>query len=909
MMLKIDKEKAKRWGFLIFIIIPVLIYIPYYLKGEIPGNTDLVQFFSSRIQFAQSLLNGEIMEWNRYLAGGMPQAMNGYIPNILLSLFPLKQYIYLFFIFHLFIGSFFFYLYMKENGCSYRVSMVMGIIYECSIQINGLRKTHANVIVSICLFPVIMFLVKRFFNTGKSWWLYLSAVAAAMQAMNMQQYSVYADLILFIYIVIFCIHEKFGLWDLVKKGAAWLAIYVGIFACVLFPTLSIMNEYSQYGATGISYETFSSWSVHPVKLIQMIIPKFFGEIYMPLGNLYSSELDIELYLGIFVLLLAVSIIVKSRNKMAVRVDLLCAAFAFLYAAVAHIPILNHIVYRLPVLGGFRCAGRMLYIFYFFMFSLAGRGLENLIEGEICEGQRKLIQKMAKTLFVGIICLAVTGIFVICLLNAEGRIQYCYQLKDALSAPMIWSGVIVLVLWAVQKKKLYKWEFTLKWKGYFVCAAVLAITLAEVMPYSLITQPLSLAQLNNENQTVQKLKKTIGNYKIWDALDRVDVSHESIVSWNKSQVNKIPSLNAYTAYNNPLQTKYMKNLGRSSEGVPFNYSGLLTGSHNAYNNLLFQNDLLSMMGVKYVIDSSGIIESTGGNIYNSDCETNLIISKENVDLAFDANGVGVGEVMSGVQGNTCYKVTFSVRGEDNRELSYLAADLYGGEGYDLGSQEKSFFISEDGNEYTAYLFSDHAEQAAEDIRIRILAKSATGKAHIDKCEISVVSPMNGYKYWGSDERGTKIYENVNAKDILYFPNRVVEKNSFDDMYDNYEKYDLAKTAYVGREGGEYENVSSDVKVLSYESNSITAKVTSDADTYLCFSQNHSTHWSVEVDGAGQEVDMVNGLIMGTRIPAGEHTVTFYYHDNASIVGICITGATIIILVCCYILGRRKSRHKS
>lgn len=100
MILKIDKEKAKRWGFLIFIIIPVLIYIPYYLKGEIPGNTDLVQFFSSRIQFAQSLLNGEIMEWNRYLAGGMPQAMNGYIPNILLSLFPLKQYIYLFFSSH-----------------------------------------------------------------------------------------------------------------------------------------------------------------------------------------------------------------------------------------------------------------------------------------------------------------------------------------------------------------------------------------------------------------------------------------------------------------------------------------------------------------------------------------------------------------------------------------------------------------------------------------------------------------------------------------------------------------------------------------------------------------------------------------------------------------------------------------
>lgn len=902
-----SKEKMARWGILIFIIIPVLIYIPYYLRGEIPGNADLVQYFSGKAWFAKQLLKGEFVEWNRYVANGMPQNTGmSYLPGTLLSLLPLREYIYLFFVFHLFIGSLFFYLYLRENHCSCLVSMVMGVIYECSVQINGLRKCHPSIIVSICLFPVIMYLVKKFFNTREPRWLYVSAVIAAVQATASQQYSIYGVLVLVIYIVGFCIHGKFKMLDIIKKGVAWVMIYAGIFAYILFPTLSLINEYKGYGSSAISYETFSSYSVHPIKIIQMIIPKFFGDIYQGMGRYYSSEMDIEMYLGIFVLLLAVSVMIKCRNRMEIRIEFLCAVFAFLYAAIAHIPILNHIIYRLPVLGGFRCAGRMLYIFYFFTFSLAGRGLENLTGSTSGDEQGALIKKMAKTLFVGVACLSVIGAFAIFLLESGEQSQYCYKLKDTLLAPLLCSGIIALGLWFVLQKRNCKCGFISKWKSYLICIFVLVVTLAEVLPYSLVTQSLGLSQLYSTDDTLAKVKESIGNHKVWDAFNSVDGSHNSIISQNKNQIKEIPALNAYMPYNNPLIVKYFKNL--NSGNTPFNYSGLLTGSCNAYNNLLFQNDLLSMMGVKYVIDSSGIIENTGGQIYNSDCEMNCISSGENVDLIFDESGVGVSEIMSGVQKDTCYKVTFTVNEEDNKQLSFLAVDLYGGEGYDLGSKENQFFISENGGEYVAWLFADHAEQATEDIRIRILAKSATGKVQIDRCEVSLVHPHSGYIYWGSDETGTKIYENINAKDVLYFPDRVIQKESFDDIYDNYEKYDLVQNAYVDRQSGEYVNVQSGVKVLSYENNSITAEVTSDADTYLCFSQNYSSHWSVEVDGSEQEVDMVNGLIMGTDIPRGVHTVVFKYHNNAHVIGCLITGITVVMLVAyCVVSSRRRKKQ--
>ena len=70
---------------------------------------------------------------------------------------------------------------------------------------------------------------------------------------------------------------------------------------------------------------------------------------------------------------------------------------------------------------------------------------------------------------------------------------------------------------------------------------------------------------------------------------------SIISQNRNAIRKIASLNAYTAYNNPLLCKYLKNLGSQVTDIPFNYSGLLTGSLDNTNNVLIQNDLLSMTG--------------------------------------------------------------------------------------------------------------------------------------------------------------------------------------------------------------------------------------------------------------------------------------------------------------------------
>lgn len=284
---------------LIFIVIPVLIFFPYYLEGQMPGTDDLTQFISNKKYLTECILNGNFPQWNPYLSNGIPQVgvTTFNITNLFFLFLPLYQAIYLFYIAFLFIGALFFYLFLKENKCSYIVSAIFAIIYECSIQINGLRRNHPSIIAAICLFPVIMYFVKKFINTRQTRWLCAGAVIAGLQATATIQYSIYGNLILFIYLLLSCLYKNFTFIEIIKKALLWCSIYFGIYAYILFPTSSMIREYALYGSSTTAYEVFTNWSIHPIKLIQMVIPQLGGEYDMPLGSTYSSEHDTELYLG------------------------------------------------------------------------------------------------------------------------------------------------------------------------------------------------------------------------------------------------------------------------------------------------------------------------------------------------------------------------------------------------------------------------------------------------------------------------------------------------------------------------------------------------------------------------------------------------------------------------------------
>ncbi len=887
---------------LVLLIIPVLMYGNYYMHNQTLGDADFVQYFSGKKYLGQCILEGEFPQWNKYLAGGMPQAAvsDFYLISTLLSFLPLKEYMYLYFVFHLFLGSFFFYLYMKECRCSSLSSAVMAIIFECSIQINGLRKGHPTIIAAICLFPLVMFCVKKFFHTNNSKWLYLSAIAAGMQFTIGIQYGIYADIVLFLYLLIVGISKKYQIKDILKKAILWIGFYIGSVAYMLLPNISVMREYAEYGSSDTSFSTFCSWSVHPIKLLQMVFPKIFGEIYQAFGYMYSSEMDIELYLGIVILFLALCACKTNFYRVDVKADIVCAVFAFLYAMVAHIPYVNQLVFHIPILGGFRCPARILYIFYFFVFSLAGKELDRVCSGAKAEKEMDCMKKMLQIVLASTFFIMVAGILMVCILSDQAdRLERCHFIKEAVWIPIVISASVIIFLTVIRKKQAM---LNRKYTKDMICYMVLSLTLIETLPYSLEIHYFDMQQIESNDHSIKEISRNIGTYKVWDAFEGVDGSHESMISQNKSVIRKIPSINAYTAFNNPLLCKYMKNLGKHVDDVPFNFSGLMTGSLNVFHNLVFQNDVLSMLGVKYVIDSSSVIERQNGEIFDTSKETKVVASQDNIRIATPEDAVGVYHMMAGIKPNTVYKIKFDLSDEDKEKITFLSIDLYGGENYDSAEQEEQVQISENADEYTVCLYSGNTESALEEIVMRFLVRADSESIGIDKCEVSEIISQKAYTFFTTNEEGTKIYMNRNAKPLLYFPDKVQSTKDFSDFYNNSMLYDLDHVAYTDRESFEMEQTHREIVIKSYTNNCLEAEIDVGKDSYLCFSQLYSKNWSVSVDGICQKADMVNGLIMGIPVTAGNHVITFHYNDKSYLAGAMITIGTIIIFV--FVWHRKK-----
>lgn len=770
--------------FLLFLLIPVLFYAKYYMQGLALGDADLVQYFSTKRDWSQMLLHGQIRTWNPYLAGGMPQIAisDGYIISTLLAFLPLKEYIYVYYILHLFVGTLFFYLYLKECDCNVLPAYCMAIIYECSIQINGYRKGHPTIVAAICLFPLVMYLIRKFLSTRKSKWLWLSALASGLQFTIGIQYGIYAMMIMVCYLIFSGFDRKFNVLTIVKYGIIWVVVFVGCIAYEIVPTLGMMSEYASMGASETSFETFRTFSLHPVKYLLMVYPKLFGGNPLPMGIMNSSENDLELYLGILILILAVFAIVTLKKRNEVRIELFCLLFAMIYSCVAHIPVLNKIVFHIPVIGGFRGTARMLFIVYFFIFTLAARGLDSLYERNINENKHATFGKILKNAFI-VNCIAafcvIISAFVV--MAEDEASEIANQISDIFVVPTLVLFFVNVLFLLFNNGFLGKFDKEQIISRQLFCVVITIITILEVLPYSCLITPSNLSDFEMDNEL--KLLFQQSEYKVWDAFGNIDGAHISPISQNRNVVNKVATINSYTAYNNPMLAKYIKNFGENNT-IPFNFSGLQTGSLNVKNNILYQNDFWSMMGVKYLIDTDGIITENDGKAYVFD-DVLTTTELEEIPVSLE----------------TVYQLVY-------------------------------------------------------------------------------------------DKDGVRVYENTRANSLIYHPAKVIQTDDIEKLYEVYGIYNLNTVAYLKDFSLDINNSATKIESITLGNNAAEAVVTAEQDTYVCFSQCYSKNWKVYVDGQKHDVDLVNGIIMGIKVPSGTHKVEFKYFDMNYVFGLVISIFVII-----------------
>ena len=973
---------------LLFASIPPIFYSGIIGNDMLLVSGDGASYFSLKNFFNDSLWSGEFPYWNKYLEGGIPygayDSVGLYPVGLLLSFLSPEIFTYVFYFFHLILGAYFLYLFLQEIGCSRFASLIVSVIYETSIHINGYRKSHIMLIVGIVYLPVILYFIQRYLNTGKLKFLICSSVFMGIQFLGAHtQVVLYTDVLCFFFLLVYYIKKKESVKKVFSHYAAWIFTYIGVVLAQLYTTLLIFADMAGIGTEPTSFDMFKSYSIHFVKLLQMAFPYIFGDnINQALSSSYSSEMDIELFLGFFVLICLIFCAAQLFKKFEVKLSLAFMAVSFVYSTMAHIPFLAQIIYRLPVFGGFRVPSRALFIFIFFALVLLGIFITELENQETLEkflvfGKRFSLS--ALVIFTTILIASVA------LSSTEDDILNNFIKLKKVFMPSVIVCLTVFLLAAAYKKIPALTKKPERFYSLF-CAVLLVSTLAETHEFSIKTDSVSKEYFEQEPSAVTTEIAT-SNYKIMDAFFSIDGAHQSLISVNSAVDKKLQGINSYLTYNNPRLYRMFS--GKST--IPMNSSGLFTGFLNMREILSQKNDLLSVLGIRYLIDSSGLI-ADDPRYYNA-FETEEEIFRGSRSLMSSGNDFNVYSAPISLMPNTIYKIEFDleyitvpemiyadvvtntgydgynkeiITDGDQKHFSVYYSTLSGGDFSDSGSglvmdnstevyvikfagyecrtasseDKDSTYSAEsvivppsapDGysqvsdsivltpntnyavsfesytespvNFFYVDFFADGFDSPEQQLDIILTPGEYQKHTYIfnsgncpennlylrfvanDESDIIIsnfsVIDMNKvdismyYPYYSGPEGN--IYINPNAKDILFTVDSIQSVPENENIYSRIEEYDLLNKAYVQNYGSDIDltDVNTEITDIVFSNNAITATVNADADTFVNFSQCYYLGWNAYVDGQKTNLYIVDDVIMGAGVPAGQHTIEFRY----------------------------------
>ena len=642
--------------------------------------------------------------------------------------------------------------------------------------------------------------------------------------------------------------------------------------------------------------------MHPLKLVEMLFPRFFGgEAYQAYGSAYSSEMDIELFLGYGIFALLVFCSRLARKDFRYRFNFAAMLVVFVYAAIGAFPQLAAWVYTIPYLGDFRCPGRALILFYFLAFTQAALALEQLRERNTYRQFVRMNTRLAAgiaglVVLFPLVYLAIQGI------GGAGWQSGVLEACDSYVKNCLWrelAGIVVISFLLIAG-----WHFLYKtqWKGNhaILCVIFTLSVVIQVYPYTSVTWPSAVSDLNAMDDVTVALAEEIGNDKVWDAFQGIDGGHESIISLNRGITKHIASINSYVTFNNP----HLYRLLSQATKTPMNCTGLLSGSMKASQNLHLQNDLLSMLGVRYLIDSSDILKQNSMyvSVYNDEGET---VESRTLEIPDTDTALAVTQDLIALEPDTWYRISFTC---DMPSEESLIFDFYGGPEYDAAEQENSFTLRSGNNAYQTILYSGNCE-AFPDIYWRFLSFSDTGYTISDfRIEKLMRFDTGEYRLW-RPELTEDIYVNDNARDILYVPDAIAPISDMEELYQNPIGWHLDRINYSSDlQPKEFTPDNVQIDDIYFTANQISAVVNSTEDTYINFSQCYYPGWCGYVDGIRTEVKEVNGLIMGMEVPAGEHQISFRFVPTSLYVGCAVTGLTGIgLLVALFIADYYKRRR--
>lgn len=410
---KLDNILDKNWvGLTIIILFLAISFFKLGFLGYEPIAHDTNQWrYTANESIEYNKSHSDPALWNPNIFSGMPNYLISfpskypYINNLIMSINPLINWKLSFLILGA-LGAFFLLRYLKMGlltSTFLAISFAISSHFVALIEMGHNTKFQVIMILPWLLYALFYLREKRnLLGLG-----FFSLALITQLRLNHLQITYY----FFLFLGIFWIYELVRVIK-EKDYKPFIIFTVLILLALGISTLAVMNphlsnlEYSHYsmrgGENGLSKEYAHGWSMHPLELISLVFPNFFGGINQDYWG-WMSFTQAYHYTGVIILLLAVLALFISKNKYK-RVLGIGILAAVIMSFGKYFPLISNFLHDyLPGFNKFRVPATHLVIAQLLLIPLAAIGLKEILT-------RVGDDKLAKAMRIGMIVVIALFLF-------------------------------------------------------------------------------------------------------------------------------------------------------------------------------------------------------------------------------------------------------------------------------------------------------------------------------------------------------------------------------------------------------------------------------------------------------------------------------------------------------------------
>ena len=228
--------------------------------------------------------------------------------------------------------------------------------------------------------PLVMLFFDRYLREGKLCYLVITGVIVGLQILggDASFYVLSTFMMMSTYLLYYLITEK--ALNFRERYKAILVIPLIWFMGLTLASIQLIPfiefVYHSTRMEGFSFERIAKWSLHPLELIQLLVPYFYGTT-VPLCRWFGQWWLDTIYLGIIPLLLVIFNLWYPRNKL--NIFLLIIIFFSLFMAFGeHNPIFYWCQY-IPIINMIQFPVKIFFLASFSLALMAGMGCSSLFE--------------------------------------------------------------------------------------------------------------------------------------------------------------------------------------------------------------------------------------------------------------------------------------------------------------------------------------------------------------------------------------------------------------------------------------------------------------------------------------------------------------------------------------------------